>query len=221
MGMGSMGMGSMGMGSMGMGSMGMGSMGGQYGMSSGIGGQQGLGGSFVGVSNAQLTGRGLVGMNQATGRVPVQTKGSAALERIQCAGWDKRGFGGGMYGGGMYGGGMPDAGFAGRQSQSNAPAIRTQWNTDFTSTPPSAQKLSSSMTQRLARLPAIHWSTPGQVVIHGRTAVLRGVVATAHDRDLAEQVVRLEPGIEQVQNLLVVAANSTKPAKQPEAAPGS
>ncbi len=38
----------------------------------------------------------------------------------------------------------------------------------------------------------------------GRTVVLKGVVATARDRDLAAKLVRLEPGVDQVQNDLVV-----------------
>ena len=65
----------------------------------------------------------------------------------------------------------------------------------------------------LMRLPGLHWSNPGQIEIQGRTVILRGSVATEHDRDLAERVVRLEPGVEQVQNQLVVAPMSAKPAK--------
>ncbi len=42
------------------------------------------------------------------------------------------------------------------------------------------------------------------VVITGRVAVLRGTVATDHDRALAERLASLEPGVSRVQNLLTI-----------------
>jgi hypothetical protein len=46
---------------------------------------------------------------------------------------------------------------------------------------------------------------PLTVELQDRTLTLRGVVATDHDRALAEQLALLEPGISQVQNELTVA----------------
>jgi len=43
--------------------------------------------------------------------------------------------------------------------------------------------------------------------LRGRTLILRGTVATAGDRALAERLARLEPGVSRVQNRLRVAAD--------------
>lgn len=65
----------------------------------------------------------------------------------------------------------------------------------------------------LGRLPT---QGPLSVELQDRTAILRGVVATDHDRALAEQLTLLEPGISQVQNELTVA--EALPPTQPAAA---
>jgi hypothetical protein len=104
--------------------------------------------------------------------------------------------------------GMQRFGAQGMQGMSNAATMRTEFALGFERPALDAPKVSSAVSQRLASLPAIHWSTPGQIEVQGRTAILRGVVATEHDRDLAERVVRLEAGIDQVQNQLVVASKS-------------
>lgn len=49
-----------------------------------------------------------------------------------------------------------------------------------------------------------------QVEVRGRRAILSGVVASAHDRALAEQLVLLEPGVSEVENLL-----ETRPSDSP------
>ncbi len=71
------------------------------------------------------------------------------------------------------------------------------------------QGVSLAIAQHLGALPALHWQAPAQVEMQGRTAILRGVVATEHDRDLAERVVRLEATVDQVQNQIVVAGQTT------------
>ena len=68
-------------------------------------------------------------------------------------------------------------------------------------------------------LPGIHWGSAVQVEIQGRTAILRGVVATEHDRDLAARVVRLEATIEQVENKIDVAAPAAARSATPAARP--
>ena len=45
-----------------------------------------------------------------------------------------------------------------------------------------APRFNSAVATRLAGLPAIHWRSQNQVEMRGRTAILRGVVATEHDR---------------------------------------
>jgi osmotically-inducible protein OsmY len=56
-------------------------------------------------------------------------------------------------------------------------------------------------TSRIARV------SPISVTIERDTAVLRGQVLTTRDRQLAEDLVRMEPGIWQVRNELVVGAS--------------
>ena len=64
----------------------------------------------------------------------------------------------------------------------------------------------------MANVKRIQFRGPMQISIAQRTATLRGAVASEYDRMLAEQLIRLEPGIRQVQNELTVAA-APAPAK--------
>lgn len=65
----------------------------------------------------------------------------------------------------------------------------------------------------------------GRVIVNleGRTAVLRGNVATEHDRVLAEQVALLEAGVSSVRNELQVVQTETvpPPAAPPQSVPQS
>jgi hypothetical protein len=192
-GMGGMGGGMGGMGSSGMGSMGMGSMGGSN-NTLGIG----LGSSALGIGNtATTTNRtGMQGMGGMTS--PYTTSGMGMMGRQNMNGGNMMGMGSGM---------------------GNGIAIRTQLSVGFDTPLSETPKVNSALTKRLADLPSVHWSSPGQVVIQGRTAILRGVVASAHDRELAERVMSLEPGVSQVDNQLVVGSDSSKSAAPPLEAP--
>lgn len=63
--------------------------------------------------------------------------------------------------------------------------------------------------------------SPLEIAVVGQTATLRGEVASERDRLLAEQLVRLEPGVWQIKNELVVnpaaAAKAETPAPPPAA----
>ena len=48
--------------------------------------------------------------------------------------------------------------------------------------------------------------------MEGRTAILRGEVATEHGREVAELMARLEGGVNEVRNEIVVAGSGTMPA---------
>jgi hypothetical protein len=61
------------------------------------------------------------------------------------------------------------------------------------------------VTQLIQRLSEIRKIVPVTVTMQGDTAVLRGGVATEHDRALAEGIALLEPGIWNVRNELWVA----------------
>jgi hypothetical protein len=90
-------------------------------------------------------------------------------------------------------------------------------------------QVSSVLTSRLARSMRLSAGAPVEVSMAGDTATLRGVVATPHDRELAEQLVRLEPGVARVTNELRVEQSgatvgkpqtlSSPPAPQPPATP--
>jgi hypothetical protein len=176
----------------------------------GVGGQARQAGSFVGAnSSSQASQQGFIGAAQASANGQGGQGGMGGMGG---------GFGGGGLGGGGYGGygggglggvgrGLVGQAVANRLNTPTAPQIRTALTMAIDLPPaPSAEALSSDMAGHLAAMPALHWDSPAQVQLQGRTAILRGVVATAHDRDLAERVVRLEATVDQVQNLLEVAA---------------
>lgn len=77
---------------------------------------------------------------------------------------------------------------------------------------PTTTAVASAVEQHLSRSP-IQWVQPLDLSIQGRTAVLRGAVASARDRELAEALVRFEPGISDVQNDLQVAPLDSPPAR--------
>jgi len=60
--------------------------------------------------------------------------------------------------------------------------------------------------------------SPVQVATRGGTIVLQGQVATAHDRELAELLLRLEPGVSDVQNELTVGQEGAEAGTAPAAA---
>lgn len=191
---------------------------GQTGIPTTVGGQARQAGDFVG-ANAQQAGRNFVGATQAGSTGTGQGLGAAqGMAGAVGAGAVRPGLlpgGAGQRRPGQAGTGF-GAGMMGAQGASTAPPIRARLSLGFDSPKVDSQKISSSLAQRLVEAPALRWHTPAQVEIQGRTAILRGVVATQHDRDLAERVVRLEATVEQVQNLLVVAGPGPSGSGKPD-----
>ncbi len=70
-----------------------------------------------------------------------------------------------------------------------------------------------SLSKRLENTLAVKRQKPIQVTLQGSTVILRGEVETDHDRLLAEQLARLEPGVWAVHNQLTV----TKPTPEKSA----
>jgi osmotically-inducible protein OsmY len=103
------------------------------------------------------------------------------------------------------------SGYGSRQSE-----IRTVVRVGFDYTPPPPAQLGSTVAARLEDCTRIRLRSPVEVSMEGTTAVLRGVVATEHDRVMAEQLARLEPGIWKVQNELTVAPPPAVPEEEPE-----
>jgi hypothetical protein len=68
-----------------------------------------------------------------------------------------------------------------------------------------ASGIQSEAASILARSSALEASRGIQVVMEGNVLVLRGKVADAHDRKLAESLVRMTPGVHDVRNDLTIA----------------
>lgn len=93
------------------------------------------------------------------------------------------------------------------------PPFRATLSVDFDHPSISPEVALGSLSKRLGGTLRIKRQKPIQVTLQGSTVILRGEVATDHDRLLAEQLVRLEPGIWAVQNELAV----TKPSPEKSA----
>jgi hypothetical protein len=79
--------------------------------------------------------------------------------------------------------------------------------------PPSQWVTATVLSERLALSLARLGESGIEASIQGRTAILRGTVASARNRELAELMVRMEPGISQVQNRLVVGSAQGSPER--------
>ncbi len=78
---------------------------------------------------------------------------------------------------------------------------------------PQPAQHSAVLSQRVVRALRLPDADAIRVILQGRTAILQGEVATEHARDLAERLLRLEPGVSSVQNELTV--QGTPPADAP------
>lgn len=94
-----------------------------------------------------------------------------------------------------------------QQTQTRRP-YRTTTRISFDYPAPPDGTLSATLTSRLQRARLGPSQNSVAVEVRGHTATLRGQVATDHERALAEQLVRLEPGIAQVDNQLVVSPSN-------------
>lgn len=105
---------------------------------------------------------------------------------------------------------------ASRGGRTQAVPYRQTRSVAFDVRPANREQLSATLVGRFQRSPRFQTMGPVQVEIQDRTAILRGVVATAHDRDLAERLALLEAGISRVQNELTVAQAAVPPAPEPQ-----
>jgi hypothetical protein len=91
----------------------------------------------------------------------------------------------------------------------------------FPAGPPASDPFAARIAATLERATRIKRLSPIRVTVANETAILRGRVATSQDRELAENLVRLEPGVWEVKNELVVegmgrvAATGARPARTP------
>lgn len=92
----------------------------------------------------------------------------------------------------------------------------------FAYSPRPTSNLSTVLLQRLKSCSGFQPTGPIEVSLAGRTATLRGTVASEWDRSLAQQMLLFEPGISLVQNELTIqpaASNSPPQPKNSSATP--
>ena len=110
--------------------------------------------------------------------------------------------------GGRGGAGVNQPGQGGRGGR--ATTIRTSLHVAFTYPTMPSSNVSTVLLDRLVRVGKIRSTAGLKVEVQGDTATLRGMVATQHDREMAEQLVRLEAGIWTVNNELTIAQTPTE-----------
>lgn len=93
------------------------------------------------------------------------------------------------------------------RNQQNQKQLRISIRADIPlrSTSATSTRLGQQFETRLKKIPGLTKGHSVEVEMSGRTAVLRGSVPSERDRELAEGLALLEPGISAVQNELVVA----------------
>lgn len=88
--------------------------------------------------------------------------------------------------------------------RSGTPQLRVPISLGFAPRPIATSKITAQLQTRLGRLPALTSVGPIEVALVGEAVVLRGTVASEGDRQLAEELLMLEPEVTQVKNELKV-----------------
>jgi hypothetical protein len=102
------------------------------------------------------------------------------------------------------------------QGQNRRTQVRVSLSLGFTPTAPVGTAATVVMAERrLPRLPGVTLVGTPQVLMEGRTAVVRGVAASERDRELVSRLLLLEPGISSVRNEMTVAQASLGPGSIP------
>jgi BON domain len=138
-----------------------------------------------------------------------------------------------IYGGNTTGGGQGGYGLGGFQgnfpSQANLPSGNTATGPNtlsrrspyytaspgFDYRPAGSSQVQSAVEQVLARSTSLSPSRNIRVAVEGPAVVLRGTVASEHDRRLAEALVRLTPGVFDVRNELEVPGTVSQAGRGP------
>lgn len=94
-----------------------------------------------------------------------------------------------------------------QRQRSSANQLRIPIRMDaFDVKPIATSRFTGQFQKRLGKLPALTTVGPIEVLLEGETVVLRGVVASEGDRQLAQQLAMLEPEVFQVKNELKIQA---------------
>jgi len=101
-----------------------------------------------------------------------------------------------------------------RQSQRNPPPrIHVQFQPSFSLQRVPAEQVASRMETNLSRLLEQRDAGSIQVALNDRTATLTGSVKSEYQRRLLEKMVRIEPGVSAVENLITVEEPVLAPAQ--------
>ncbi len=181
-----------------------------FGQPGGFGNGAGAGGTGVGVAGQGVVGQGPISAGLA------QTAG----ERFQEGGFVGRDANDvrtsfDSLSGGRGPGGMMDAMIENlnemresrrrwRERNAGPPAVRVRLQPAFDLPLAPSGQANLEIQTRLSRVMEIRGVGSPQVEMAGRTAFLRGVVATEHDRMLLERIASLEPGVSRVENLVTI-----------------
>ena len=211
------------------------------GLGSGMGRGSGLGsGMASGYSSGLGSGSGNAARVTPIGSLPTVSQRYVNRQPGQFVGGDARNTHAGLLGGGANAssGGYSSygsTGYGGSQSgayrrssssgaygnASNGGQVTLGLDMDELSLPANP-RLSSLATERLTKAMRLPAGAPVEVSVRGDTVVLRGLVATPHDRALAEQLLLLEPGVARVANELRVGPSGatvgnrlTSPGRSP------
>lgn len=181
-----------------------------------IGGGQGGGGQAGGGQSGGIGASNEGPSGAVTGEI------SRSADRVLSDGGQQTGARGGAAGlgglGGMRGlGGMGMGGFGGLSpfganpfgagaATETTPSVRTRLRADIQTPARSPQRLSAQVQRRvMASTPASRRVDGFAVTVTDGVATVSGTVASERDRRMAELVLRLEPGVRQVDNQIVVA----------------
>ncbi|QGJ71137.1 Hypothetical protein PBC10988_28400 [Planctomycetales bacterium 10988] len=110
--------------------------------------------------------------------------------------------------------GLTEAARANQMNQTPQQPYRIKLSVDFDYRAPANRELQTTIRTRLDSLAPLQRLGEIRVEVRNRTAILEGVVTSERNRRLAEQLVRLEPGISQVENQLTVGVE-TLPTPEP------
>jgi hypothetical protein len=85
----------------------------------------------------------------------------------------------------------------------------------FSYSPPEPVSVATTLQTRLQKAGLIGAEPKIQVSVEGGVVVLRGEVATSNQRLVAENLARLEPGVREVRNEIVITGQSASPPSTP------
>jgi hypothetical protein len=95
--------------------------------------------------------------------------------------------------------------------QNPAQPMRVEVRVAFDTPQLSSNQLATTVRTRLAKILAEHKMTQPVLTMEGDTAVISGVAASEHERDVIAGLVEIEPGVRDVRNEMTVATPATVP----------